>query len=254
MKKHNDLKNKVVIITGGAGGIGKASAERFIEEGAKVMLADFNEEAAMNTAKELGTYGENVAVVKVDVADYDSVANMIEETVKVFGTMDILFNNAGITLSKPFLEQTKEDYQRIIGINQTGVFNGMHLFAKKMVELGKGGTIINTSSIASRMASMSTIGYTSSKAAVNMLTQSGAMDLAPYGIRVVGVAPAVINTPMIQEFKGKMKEYLENMHMRRNILEASQIANVVVFLAKEEASGINGQVIFVDDGYTNFKI
>lgn len=248
------LKDKVIIITGGAGGIGSASAKLFIQEGAKVMLADFDEEMAIKTAHELGIYGKNIAAVKVDVSHYQSVENMVNKTLETFGTLDILFNNAGITLSKHFLEQTEADYSRVIGVNQMGVFNGMHAFAKKMVELNKGGTIINTSSIASKMASCSTIGYASSKAAVNMLTQSAAIDLASYGIRVVGIAPAVINTPMIQEFKGKMLEYLKNMHMRRNILEAEQIANTVLFLAKDESSGINGQVIFVDDGYTNFKI
>lgn len=249
-----ELRDKVVIITGGAGGIGRSSAEKFIEEGAKVMIADFNEEAAKNVAEEIGTIGENTAYVMVDVSNYESVTNMIDKTVEIFGTMDILFNNAGITLSKPFLEQTEEDYLRVIAINQNGVFNGMHVFGKKMVELKKGGTIINTASIAARMASASTIGYATSKAAVEMLTKSGAVDLAPYGIRVVGVAPAVINTPMVEKFKGQMLEFLKNMHMRRNILEPEQIANVVIFLAKEGACGINGQMIFVDDGYTNFKL
>lgn len=248
------LKDKVVIVTGGAGGIGRASALLFAKEGCHVMIADFNEEGAKAVSEEVKALGVKGAYVKVNVSEYESVENMVQKTLDEFGTLDILFNNAGITLSKSFLEQTKEDYLRVIGINQHGVFYGMHTFAKKIIPLNKPGVIINTASIAARMASCSTIGYATSKAAVEMLTKSAAIDLSSYGIRVVGVAPAVIKTPMVDEFKGKILEGLKRMHMRRDILEPEQIANVVVFLAKEESSGINGQVIFVDDGYTNFKL
>ncbi|KMT22850.1 SDR family NAD(P)-dependent oxidoreductase [Clostridium cylindrosporum] len=247
------LKDKVVIITGGTSGIGRVSAERFLKEGTKVMIAGTGEEKSRAVAEELGTINENVSYVKVDVSNYKSVENMIEKTLEAFGTIDILFNNAGITINKPFLEQTEEDYLKVIGVNQHGVFNGIHIFGKKLIELNKKGTIINTASIAARITGPTMMGYATSKAAVEMLTKSAAMDLAPYGIRVVGVGPGVINTPMISELKAQALDYLKNMHARKEILEPEQIADVVVFLAKEEASGINGQVVFVDDGYINFK-
>lgn len=247
------LKDKVVIVTGGTSGIGRASVEKFLAEGAKVMIAGTREEKSKKVAEELGTLGENVSYAAVDVSIYKSVENMIDKTIEVFGTIDILFNNAGISLSKPLLEQTEEEYLKVIGVNQHGVFNGIHIFGKKLVELNKKGTIINTASIAARITGPTIIGYATSKAAVEMLTKSAAMDLAPYGIRVVAVGPGVINTPMIAELKEEGLQYLKNMHARKEILEPEDIANVVVFLAKEEANGINGQVVFVDDGYINFK-
>ncbi|MEF9934506.1 MAG: SDR family oxidoreductase [Clostridium sp.] len=248
------LKGKVVIITGATSGIGKVTAKKFLKEGAKVMIAGTTEEKAEKVARELGEVGVNTSYVAVNVAEYKSVENMIDKTIKDFGTADILFNNAGITLNKPFLEQTEEDYLNVVNINQHGVFNGMHIFGKRLVDMKKGGTIINTASIAARMAGGSTIGYTASKAAVEMLTKSGAHALAPHGIRVVGVGPAAIKTPMVEALGEQILGYLKNMHMRHEILDPEQVANVVVFLAKEEASGINGQVVFVDDGYTSFKI
>lgn len=247
------LKDKVVVITGGTSGIGLATAKKFLAEGAKVMIAGTREEKAKKVAEEIGTIGQNILYTAVDVSDYKSVENMINKAVDEFGTVDILFNNAGITLSKPLLDQTEEDYLRVIGVNQHGVFNGIHIFGKKLVELNKKGTIINTASTAARMTGPTIIGYATSKAAVEMLTKSAAMDLAPYGIRVVAVGPGAINTPMIAEMKKERLQYLKNMHARKELIEPEEIANVVVFLAKEEANGINGQVVFVDDGYINFK-
>lgn len=247
------LEGKVVIITGGTSGIGLTSAKKFIQQGAKVLIVGTNEKKGEKVANEIKTSENNVFFFKADVSNYKSVENMVDKAIEVFGTVDILFNNAGINFNKPLLEQTEEDYLKVIKVNQHGVFNGIHVFGKKLVELNKKGTIINTASIAARMTGATMIGYATSKAAVEMLTKTAAIDLAPYGIRVVGVGPGVINTPLIAELKKGSLEYLKNMHARKEILEPEQIADVVVFLAKEEASGINGQIIFVDDGYINFK-
>ncbi|MEI2471772.1 SDR family oxidoreductase, partial [Peribacillus frigoritolerans] len=154
---------------------------------------------------------------------------------------------------KPFLEMDPESYHRVVDVDQHGVYYGMYYAARKMVELGvTGATIVNTASIYGTMVSIGSFNYHAAKAAVIAMTKSGAIELAQYGIRVVGVAPGFIETPII----GEDQEFLDSLaqlHMRKKLIQPEKVAEVVTFLFSEKADAINGQVIPVDDGFLSFK-
>ncbi len=177
---------------------------------------------------------------------------MVEFAAKTHGTLNGIFNNAGIGDVKPLLEHDPETYLRVVNVNQHGVYYGIYYAAKKMVQLGTNGVIVNTASIYAYSVSIGSINYHAAKAAVVAMTKAAALELATYNIRVVGVAPGFIATPILgdnQEFLNK----LANQHMRRNLIQPEQVASVVAFLFSNDAEAINGQVIPVDDGFLSFK-
>lgn len=249
------LLNKVAVITGGSGGIGFETAKKFIAEGAKLVIADINEETGQNAVETLKKNGGEAIFVQTNVAKYEEVVNLIEKTVEVYGRIDVMFNNAGIGKAAPFLEHNPtSDYDPFIAVNQNGVYYGILAASKKMVELGIKGTIINTSAGFGFLPGEFTFSYNTTKAAVNMMTSSAAMELGLHGIRVVAVAPGRIDTPILQPYKDfGVWDQMVNEQMRRELLEPIEVANVVAFLASDESNGINGTCIKVDDGYTNFK-
>lgn len=248
------LKNKVAVITGGGSGIGRATCLKFTKEGAKVVVADCNETAGKETIEMLKEIGGEAVFKSVDVTDYKQVEDMVNFTVETYGRIDTIFNNAGIALGKPLLELDPEAYEKVVKVNQDGVYYGISFAGRKMRELGIHGTIINSSSVFGFLANANTFSYNASKGAVRLMTQTAALELAPYGIRVVGVAPGVVDTPIYDPVKalGRESEYTHKQ-MTKRFTPPSDIANVVAFLASDEAYAINGSTILVDDGYASYK-
>jgi NAD(P)-dependent dehydrogenase (short-subunit alcohol dehydrogenase family) len=247
------LENKVAIITGGAQGIGLAVARRFLDDGARVVIADKDEDAgdeAMSTLGELGA----VHFIHCDVGDRLSVRNLVAGTVDAFGQIDILVNNAGIVHAAEFLELAEEDFDRVVRTNLKGAFLVGQAVAKRMVKQiadgGDLGTIINLSSINAVVAIADQVPYCVSKGGVSQLTKVMALALAPHGIRVNAIGPGSIQTAM-------MMSVVDDEEARRRVLsrtpagrigEASEIAAVAAFLGSDDASYITGQTIYADGG------
>lgn len=248
------LQDKVSIITGGGSGIGRATALKFAKEGAKVIVAEFNEVTGQETVNLIKEAGGTAVFKKVNVADFKEVEAVVEFAVETYGGLDVIFNNAGIGANKPFLDHSPEDYHRVVDVNQHGVYYGLLAAARKMKELNTKGVIINTASVFGFMASPGTFGYHAAKGAVVMMTKSAALDLAKYGIRVVAIAPGGVDTNIIQGYKDAgLGDHLARQQMTGKLLQPEQIANSVAFLATEEANAINGSVVMLDDGFASFK-
>ncbi len=241
------LKDKVAIITGGSRGIGYATAERFLQEGATVILTASTKESAENAAAKLREkYPEaTVAGISPDLSNLKSVREAFAETAAKYGCVDILVNNAGVSESTPFTEYTEETFDRVMDLNVKGVFNATRAASECMVAKGEG-VILSTSSMVSISGQPSGFAYPASKFAVNGLTVSLARELGPKGIRVNAVAPGITETDMM---KAVPKEVIEPMIDRiplRRLGKPEDVANAFVFLASEEASYITGVVLSVD--------
>ena len=248
------LEGKVAVVTGAGSGIGRATAARFCEEGAKVVVAEYDETSGRQAAEELAAAGGEAVFQHTNVADLDQVERAVDLAVEEYGTLDVMFNNAGIGHYAPLLEHDPEDYDRVVKVNQYGVYYGILAAGRKMRELGVPGVIVNTASVFSFLASPGVFGYHAAKGAVKMMTQSAALELAPFGIRVVAVAPGGVDTPIIQGYKDMgLDEVFARGQMRRKLLQPEEVADVVVLLAADEASAINGSVVMADDGYAGFK-
>ena len=192
------LDGRVAIVTGGASGIGLATVEAFIEKGAKVVFADYNEEAGKAVEKELNEKGADVLFVAVNVADEKSVENLVLETVNTYGKVDIMVNNAGVGILAPTHELTFEDYNKVISINQNGVFFGSKYAIREMLKTG-GGSIVNTASILGHVGQAGAFAYNASKGAVNILTKSLALEYADKNIRVNSVSPGYVESGMVNK-------------------------------------------------------
>lgn len=243
------FQGKVVVVTGGAQGIGRATAERFLSEGASVVIADVNAERLRATAAEIGTPRTLLAVV-TDVAEKDQVDALVASAVAAFGRIDVMVNNAGIAPVMDFLEVTPETFDRVIGVNLKGAFLGTQAAARAMITQGGGGVIINMSSINSGLANPSVATYAISKGGMNQVTTTAAVAFAPHGIRVCGVGPGTIATEII---KGAFTERAGmNAILARTPLgrlgEPEEVAGVVAFLASKDASYITGETIYPDGG------
>ncbi len=243
------LTDKVAIVTGAARGIGRASAERLLAEGAKVVISDIDEEQLNRTAVELGAAGR-VLVQRADVARKSDVVQLIEAAVRHFGRLDIMVNNAGIAPVVDFLDVTEELLSRVLDVNLKGAFYGTQAAGRQMISQGQGGVIINMSSINSGLANPNVAPYAISKGGMNQVTSTAAVAFAPHGIRVVGVGPGTIMTDMVA---GAFVNSAGNHAiLSRTPLgrygQASEIAAVVAFLASDDASYMTGETVYVDGG------
>ncbi len=247
-----ELKGQAIIITGGASGIGHQAAIALASKGANLIIADFNLEGAEKVAKDMEGKGVKAFAYKVDVSKAEEMEAMVDFAVEKLGTLNGIFNNAGIGLVKPFLEMDPASYHKVIDVDQHSVYYGMYYAAKKMVKLGTKGTFVNTASIYGFQAAHGSFNYNAAKAAVVSMSRSGALELAQHGIRVIGVAPGFINTPILGEDK-EMKDMLSKQHLHGKLIEAEKVASVVAFLFTDAASAINGSTIPVDDGFLIFK-
>lgn len=253
MNNNQKLKDQVIIITGGASGIGKESAIALNALGAKLVVADFNLKGAEEVASMLTKTGTEAKAYQIDVSKGEEVARMVDWTVEKFEKLNGIFNNAGIGLVKPFLEMDPVSYHKVIDVDQHSVYYGMYYAAKKMVQIGEKGTFVNTASIYGFRAAAGSFNYNAAKAAVVMMSQSAALELAPYGIRVVGIAPGYVNTPILGTDE-KIKQMLADQQMHKKLIDPKYVASVVAFLFTDGASAINGQTIPVDDGFLSYKV
>ncbi|MFE9277599.1 SDR family NAD(P)-dependent oxidoreductase [Paenibacillus glucanolyticus] len=243
------FQSKVVIVTGGASGIGEAAVRLFVKEGASVVIADFSDRGQA-VSDELSAAGFNTLFVKTDVTKEQDVANMVEQTVKQYGRVDILFANAGIAHDAPADQLTMENWQRTIDINLTGVFLCDKYVIQQLLLQGSGGAIVNCGSIHSHVGKAGVTAYASAKGGVKLLTQSMGADYASRGIRVNAVCPGYIDTPLIQGRTEAITQHLVGLHPMGRLGQPEEVAKAVLFLASEDASFITGTTLLVDGGYT----
>lgn len=239
------LNGKVAIITGGSRGMGASHVRLFIKEGAKVMIADILEQEGQALANELG---ESAKFIKLDVTKGANWEEVVAETEKAYGPVNVLVNNAGISMNKSIEETSEEDYRRILDINQVSVFLGMKSVIPSMKK-GNGGSIVNISSINGLVGGA--IGYTDTKFAVRGMTKAAALGLSQYGIRVNSVHPGVIETPMIvqEDSKEAIKEFAKYIPTGR-VAKPEEVSNLVLFLSSDESSYSTGSEFVVDGGLT----
>jgi glucose 1-dehydrogenase len=247
------LENKVAIVTGGARGIGFAIAQRFLGEGARVVIADIDDEAGATAAADLARYGK-VRFVECDVGERLDVRNLITETVEAFGNVEVLVNNAGILSSGEFLDMEEADFDRVMRVNVKGAFLCGQAVARHMVECTKAGAtpgaIINLSSINALMPIANHVAYAVSKGGINALTGAMALALAPHGIRVNAIGPGSIRTDILSQVmvdKVARGKILSRTPLGR-VGEPSEVASVALFLASDESSYLTGQTIYPDGG------
>ncbi len=247
------LDNKVVIVTGGARGIGYAVARRFLEDGARVVIADIDEDAGSNAVQQLGAYGA-VRFVECDVGERLDVHNLVAATIDAFGNVDALINNAGILVGSDFLDLDEADFDRVIRTNLKGAFLCGQAVARAMVEhVGEGGApgaIVNMSSVNAVFAIANQVPYSVSKGGINQLTKVMALALAPHGIRVNAIGPGSIATDMLaatMDDPEARKRVLSRTPLGR-LGEPAEIAAIAAFLVSDDASYITGQTIYADGG------
>lgn len=241
------LKGKVAIITGAAQGMGASHAKRFIEEGAKVVISDIDIEKGEKFADDLG---ENALFVKHDVTKEEDWKNVVSQTEKEFGPVNILINNAGTSDSTPFETSTVELYTKVFKINQLSVFLGMQAVYPSMQQT-ENGSIVNISSMSGIVGQVGAAAYNGTKFAVRGMTKTAALELAPLGIRVNSVHPGIIKTPLTElpEHQEILKEMEKEIPLGR-VGEAKEITNLCLYLASDESTYSTGSEFVADGGYT----
>lgn len=243
------FQNKVVVITGGAAGIGRAAVEKFARDGAAVAIWDVNEAQG----KELELLVLNQGLVakfnKVNIANFAEVEKAAAEVVKQFGTVHILINNAGITRDATLQKMTFENWQQVIDVNLSGVFNCTKVFSPYMIQ-NNWGRVINTSSIVGVHGNFGQTNYAAAKSGVIGLTKTWARELGKHNITVNAVAPGFIATDMIATIPEKVIEMMKEKVPLRKLGTPEDVANVYAFLASSEADFVSGTVIGVDGGLT----
>lgn len=251
------LGERVIIVTGGASGIGAALSKGFAHEGAAVVVADLNEKLAQQVVSDIESSGGKALAVVMDVTKRDQVTAGIAATVSEFGKLDAFFNNAGMNSPMKLLDVTEENFDLIMRVNVLGVLIGMQEAAKQFIAQGTGGKIINTASIAGRTGFPSFAPYSAAKSAVISLTQAGARAFASNNITVNGFAPGVVDTPLwikldqeleaIGEADGKMDKLSSQIILGRAALP-EDIVPTGVFLAASDSDYITGQIIPIEGG------
>ncbi len=244
------LKDKVTVVTGAAAGIGLACAQRFAGEGAKVVLSDIDGDKGAAAAQAIAETGAEARFVPCDVGDKAQVDALIVAAVAAYGGLDCAIANAGIVHACDFLELAEEDFDRVIRVNLKGVFLTGQAAARQMVAQGRGGTIINMSSVNAVMAIPAIAPYVAAKGGVNQLTKVMALSLVDHGIRVNAIGPGSIMTEVFKSVatdRAAMNKILSRTPMGR-VGEPDEVASVALFLACEDSSYITGQTIYPDGG------
>jgi len=242
------LKDKVVVITGSAGGIGKASALRFAEEGANIVVADFAD--GSGTVKEVEALGRKALYVQTDVTSIESANAMVQKAIEAFGRIDVLINNAGITKDAMMKKMTKDAWDAVISVNLTGVFNCTSAALPNMLE-NKSGVVLTTSSIVGIYGNVGQTNYAASKWGVIGMTKSWAKEMAKNGLRFNCVAPGFIGTDMVRKIPAEvLQEKIIVKIPAGRLGEPEEIAAAFAFLASDDAKFINGAVLSVDGACT----
>jgi glucose 1-dehydrogenase len=251
----NRLINKVAIITGGAQGMGAVTAELFAKEGAKVVIADFNEEKGLEQTNKIKAAGGECSFVKTDVSQSKDVEHMVKFAVDTYGRLDIAVNNAAITPDdKPIADFDEAYWDRLMSIDLKGVALSLKYEVRQMMSQGGGGSIINTSSVSGIRPQPGTPAYIAAKHAVIGLTKSAAIDYSPHNIRINSVAPGAIDTPMLrgalEQFSLNPEEYAKQLSMLGRFAKPEEVAHANLWLASDDSSFVTGAVYAVDGGYT----
>ncbi|QHT70107.1 glucose 1-dehydrogenase [Rhodocytophaga rosea] len=247
------FENKVALITGGASGIGKATAHTFAEKGVHVMIADIMEDAGFLLARELKAKGVKAGFVKVDVCQASEVENMVDITFNTFGRLDFCVNSAGIEGSRTRIDQYPEaSFEQVMDVNVTGLWRCMKAQLPFLMK-GQSGCIVNIASVAGLKGFPGHCAYAASKHAVIGLTKTAAMEFVRYNIRINAVCPGFTDTPMVEQVlqtdPAYMDKILKSIPMRR-LANAREIADMVVYLCSAQATFITGQAFAVDGGIT----
>ncbi len=251
------LENKIALITGGASGMGLATAEYFCREGAAVALADTQAEQAEQAAARLQQAGQRALAVACDVTQSSQVRSAVEATVREFGRLDILFANAGIGYSGELTRSTDEDWEQVVGVNAKGVFLSCREAIRQMLaQRPAGGAVVINASISGLIGIPAQAPYAASKGAVVELTRQLAVEYARQGVRINCVCPGTVDTPVLRRgmaMSGDPQGFLDMLitnHPIGRIGRSEEIAAAVAFLASDEASFITGSILPVDGGYT----
>ncbi|MBU1095739.1 MAG: 3-oxoacyl-ACP reductase FabG [Bacteroidetes bacterium] len=241
------LKNKIAVITGGSQGIGRATVEKFVNEGCKVAIWDIDEVSGETLSNDFNAKGFDTFFQKVNVADMDNVQAAVKSTLAKYGTIDILVNNAGITKDATLKKMTSEQWQKVIDVNLTGVFNCTSSISTVMLEKGTG-RILNASSVVGLYGNFGQTNYVATKAGVIGMTKVWARELGRKGITVNAVAPGFIATEMVKAMPENVIKMMEDKTPVGRLGKPEDIANAYLFLSSDEASFINGAVLSVDGG------
>jgi NAD(P)-dependent dehydrogenase (short-subunit alcohol dehydrogenase family) len=249
------LEGKVCLITGGAGGLGLTTAKLFIENGAKVIIADINEEKGKTEVEKIKEAGGTADFVLADVTTGKSAEKMVNFVADTYGQLDIAVNSAArIKDNRPIAEMDIVEFDDIIETNLKGVALSMKYELRQMMIQGKGGKIINISAVSGLRAQSNMPAHMAAKHAIVGLTKSAAMDYSPFGIHINAVAPGAINTPELEKalegFNFRNKEFSDQLSMMKRFAEPVEVAQAVLWLASEASSFVTGAVIPVDGGYT----
>lgn len=240
------LDNKIAIITGGASGIGAATAKLFLEEGAKAVIVDMNEEKGKTFEQELKEQGKQVLFVKADVTNETDIQHVFSQTKSTFGGVDILFNNAGIGAIKPTEDLPFSEWRKTLAVDLDGVFLFAQAAIKEFLQSG-GGVIVNTASMYGLVGAAGSAAYNAAKAGVVNFTRSIALEYATRNIRVNAICPGFIDTPILGDTD--RSALIEATPMKR-LGKPEEIAKAVLFLASDDSSFMTGSALVVDGGYT----
>jgi NAD(P)-dependent dehydrogenase (short-subunit alcohol dehydrogenase family) len=247
------LAGKIALVTGGGGGIGRATSLAYAREGAKVAVVDLNGAAAREVAEAVRALGGEAIAIETDVSRSDQVAAMVQQVVAHFGRLDIAFNNAGIDIEhEPLAKASEETFDKLISVNVKGVWLCMKFEIEQMLKQGAG-AIVNTSSIGGLIGAPRQPIYGATKHAVLGMTKAAAVEYGRKGIRINAVCPGIIRTDMTERAVARdprRKAYIEQAHPIGRMGEAEDIARSVVFLSSDDASFVIGHALAVDGGFT----
>ena len=245
------LQDKVAVVTGGARGIGAAIAARFATEGAKVVVADMDPLAGDETVGRIKTDGGKARFVACDVTRREQVAALMDRAIEAYGSLDVVVANAGIIHNTPFLELDDATFDQVIAVNLKGVFYTGQEAARRMVERGIKGVVINTASVNAVIVVQGLAAYNASKGAVNQLTKTMAVELAPHGIRVNAIGPGSVATDLFRSAILTDPAAMDRVRSRTPLgrpAEPSEIAGAALFLATDDSAYFTGQTIYPDGG------
>ena len=239
------FKEKIAVVTGGASGIGLATTKKLLSEGANVIILDLKMDEEI-----INSFGENVLYLKCDVSNEENVKNCIEEIIKKFNHIDYLVANAGIggSASKPH-EVSMDEWNKVISVNQTGIFLLNKYVINEMLKSGKG-AVVNTSSMYGLVGSTTSFAYSASKGAINQMTRSLALTYARDNIRVNAIAPGYVDTPILSMVPDNIKEAMGNELPIGRLGKDTEIANLICYLLSDDASFVTGSIIPIDGGFT----
>jgi 2-deoxy-D-gluconate 3-dehydrogenase len=250
MDKYFDLKGKTAVITGGTGGLGSAVCKGLAEAGVNLAVADISEERLKETAALISPFGNKVITAKTDVTDPQSLGQFVDQAVNELGKIDILINCAGITIKKPILEQTLDEWNKVVSVNLTAVFLGGKLVVPHMIKTG-GGKIINFCSMGSYVSIKTSGAYCAAKGGLLQLTKVMAMEWAPYNIQVNAVAPGFFNTAIASGIKNNPESYNKLMikSPMKRLAEVDELVGTILYLASPATNFVTGVCIPIDGGF-----